>query len=189
MSRYWSRSASVWYLLIPRTAAFSSACLRCLTCWRFIRQRMNQPESQFCPASTSEFRNVSPIAGSHEEALFTRNTMTTESGSANISLPPSHLNRLWRHLRFNQGRKQASLIWGVSRVAPFALCPTFLFSHQKGAPCYPAENATGFHFGSLRQSLVRPIRMQADCLFLAVKAPNATESIFLVVDDGSSLQS
>ncbi len=67
--------------------------------------------------------------------------------------------------------------------------PLWLFlPDQPRAPCYPGQNSTRFDAGPLRQALVGSIVVQADRLFVSIKATDRTTPIRRMHHNGSSFE-
>ena len=74
-------------------------------------------------------------------------------------------------------------------VLPSSLLSALLLCDQPRTPCHACQHLTVFHLGSLRQSLVGPIGVQADGVVFSVTATYATEPIVRVPDQRAPFES
>ncbi len=88
----------------------------------------------------------------------------------------------------DMGRNGAFLIRGEGCGGPLALTLLFGFSDQPRAECYTHEHHTIPWFASLCETLVRAIGMQADRLFLPIKAADGTAPVLGMEDQRAPLE-
>src|SRR5260221_1632460 len=86
------------------------------------------------------------------------------------------------------GRNGAFLIRGARCGGPLALTFLFGFSDQPRAECYTTDCHTIPWFAALCETLVRAIGMQADRLFLPIKAADGTEPVLGMEDQRAPLE-